>query len=363
MRYLPLRLLFVLTVAAYAINAQGPMSADDFSQRGISRFEKNDFEGAIADFTKVIELKGQNLDFCYYFRGIALYRLGKLDEALADLSQAITLKQHPRFYDDRGNLLAQKGELNGAISDLNRAIEIQPTYAKAYGDRAIVHLLRSETADAEQDLQKCFELDKSLESQFSSAAAQLRQRNALRPDHLKPSDVEIVKFSWGEEPVRALEPTSKSTMPAPTRGVSQSGLRVLGDPTAKDQGGPPSLLDPMSPALPTSNDETTRIRGVNYKFTAALRNTGNKTITAIDWAYIFTPKNGHEPVAYGFRDKVSIPPGKEKNLTDQVPAAYPKDSVKLPTKYNRDLFSERVVILRLDYGDGTSWRSFGNQRN
>ena len=44
---------------------QTPLSGEDYSQRGIARFEKNDFEGAVYDFTKAIELKGSNLEFCY----------------------------------------------------------------------------------------------------------------------------------------------------------------------------------------------------------------------------------------------------------------------------------------------------------
>src|SRR6185295_16995182 len=98
-----LMIVLSLCLATIAARAQNPTSADEFSQRGISRFEKNDFEGAVADFTKVIELQGQQLDFCFYFRGISLYRLGRRDEAIADLSRAIALKQHPRFYGDRGN--------------------------------------------------------------------------------------------------------------------------------------------------------------------------------------------------------------------------------------------------------------------
>ena len=116
---LPLIVLLLLTV--WGAHAQDPVSAEDFSQRGITRFEKNDLEGAIADFTKAIELNGQQLEFCFYFRGIALYRRGRLDEAIADLTKAITLKQHPRFYGDRGNLLAQKGDLDGALADLNQS--------------------------------------------------------------------------------------------------------------------------------------------------------------------------------------------------------------------------------------------------
>src|SRR5262245_10139251 len=123
-------LIFLLLLSAWGVHAQGPVSAEEFSQRGIAHFEKHDFEGAIADFTKAIELNAQQLEFCFYFRGIALYQRGRLDEAIADLGKAITLKQHPRFYGDRGNLLAQKGDLDGALADLNRAIEIDPKYAK-----------------------------------------------------------------------------------------------------------------------------------------------------------------------------------------------------------------------------------------
>ena len=112
MHHFTLRLICLLLLTAWSIHAQVPVSAEEFSQRGINRFEKNDLEGAIADFTRVIELNGQQLEFCFYFRGIALYRRGRLDEAIADLSKAITLKQHPRFYGDRANLSAHLTRTN-----------------------------------------------------------------------------------------------------------------------------------------------------------------------------------------------------------------------------------------------------------
>jgi Flp pilus assembly protein TadD len=164
MRYFALQLIFVLLLTAGTSHAQNPDSADDFAQRGISRFEKHDFEGAIADFTKAIELNGQSLEYCFYFRGMALYRLNRLVEAITDLSKAISLKQHPRFYNDRGNLLAQQGDLDRAMTDLNRAIEIEPRYAKAYGDRGIVRLMRGDDTTAELDFKKCFALDSPLQS-------------------------------------------------------------------------------------------------------------------------------------------------------------------------------------------------------
>ncbi|HET6669172.1 MAG TPA: tetratricopeptide repeat protein, partial [Pyrinomonadaceae bacterium] len=216
--------LLILTPGA---QGQELKSADEYSQRGIARFQKNDLDGAIADFTKVIEMNGKDQAFCYYFRGMAHYRKGDSNQAIDDLSKAIALKPDPRFFDDRGNLLAKQGELDRAIVDLNKAIEIAPQYAKAYGDRGLIRLMRGETADAELDLKKCFELDSTLEAQFKLAANQLKQRAISRSLQEKPVGVEVIKFSWAETPSRSLVPSSAGAIPITTSPVSPTGTRVL----------------------------------------------------------------------------------------------------------------------------------------
>ena len=370
MRYFNLQLIFLLLLTAYTAHAQEPVSADDFSQRGISRFEKNDLEGAIADFTKAIELNGRQLEFCFYFRGIALYRRGRLDEAIADLSKAISLKQHPRFYDDRGNLLAQKGDFNGAIADLNKAIEIDPKYAKAYGDRGIVQLMRGEDMVAELDFKKCYELDKTLAFRFRMAEQQIREQAVLRAEHQAPSDVKIVKFSWDETPARVMNVPSSPVVEITTTPVSQTGLRVLGS-QEKGEPGPPGVRsrpDPPNPIDPLGTPTTTaapdaNVRGVDHKFTALIRNTGNKTIAAVQWAYFFTPEDPRDVIAYVFNTTIDIPPGKEKTLRDlRTSLVLPASQTKAPSPRNRALFKESVVILRLQYTDGSSWHSSGVRR-
>jgi tetratricopeptide (TPR) repeat protein len=361
MRYLNLQLLFLLLLIVCSAHAQEPRSADDFSQRGISRFEKNDLEGAIADFTKAIELNGNELGYCFYFRGMALYRLGRLDEAIADLSKAITLKSHARFYGDRGNLLAQRGDFDGAIADLNKAIEIEPKFAKAYGDRGIVRLMRGEEMAAESDFKKCFELDQTLESQITRVANHIRQRAVLRTEHQAPADVEIVKFSWTETPSRKLDDTPSAPVSVSTTPVSRTGLRVLGG-MEKGESGPavggnePATdpFDPLAPPLAGSRGASARFLGVDYKFTASIKNTGSKTIVAVNWAYLVTPQGSKDGYPYVFTTKTNLPPGKTKELRDQVESlVFPAD----PSRHNRAQFKESVVILRLDYADGTSWRS------
>jgi tetratricopeptide (TPR) repeat protein len=351
--------LLILTPGA---QGQEPTSADEYSQRGIARFQKNDLDGAIADFTKVIEMKGKDQAFCYYFRGLAHYRKGNPQQAIDDLSTAIAIKPDPRFLADRGNLLAKQGELDRAMADLNKALEIAPQYAKAYGDRGLIRLMRGETAEVESDLKKCFELDSTLETQFKAAVSQLKQRTQSRTQHEKPADVEIIKFNWAEAPARLLVP-SASAIPVTTSPVSPSGTRVLADPNAKGEPGPGEILNPSGITAPPSRPSAETKEFIAYRFSVSIRNRGTKTIVGVKWAYFFDPKDAtREGLAYRFTSKTNIPPGKEKTLNDSLNSPTgPKVSTKLPSKHNQALFNERVAILRLDYADGTSWQSAAAQ--
>lgn len=82
--------------------------------------------------------------------------------------------------------MGSKGELDKAIADLNRAIELEPKFAKAYGDRAIARLLLAEDTAAELDFKRYFELDPRLEFQFKTAAHHLRQQAVLQAEHQPP---------------------------------------------------------------------------------------------------------------------------------------------------------------------------------
>ena len=343
-----------------------PKSANEYTQRGIARFQKGDLDGAIGDFTKVIEMNGKDLEFCYYFRGMAQYRKGNPTQAIDDLGKAIAIKPDPRFFDDRGHLLARQGELDRALADVNKAIEIAPQYAKAYGDRGLIHLMRGEAADAELDFKKCFEIDSSLEAQFTTAANQLKQRAVSRYLHEKPPGVEVTKFSWSETPAKVLVTSSESAIPISTTRVSPTGTRILADPNEKGDPGPGETLNPGGIITTPSKDSSEKKARefIVYKFSISLKNTGSKTIVSVKWAYFFEPKDmSREGLSYLFITKTNIPPGKDKTLNDSLnPSGGPKISTKLPSKRNQALFNDRVAILKLEYDDGTSWQSAADDR-
>ena len=355
MRYFHITLAFLIVLFAHAAQAQDLSSADEYTQRAMARFEKNDLDGAIADFTKVIELKGQNLEFCYYFRGMAQYRKGNLNLAVDDLTKALAIKSHPRFYLDRGNLLAKQGELERALADLNKAVELSPD-AKAYGDRGLIRLMRGEETLAEKDFTKSFELDRTLEPHVKAAANRIKQRNVARQRHQPPSDIQIIKFSW-KESNSSVVVARQSPVTTTTSSVSPSGTRLMADPRAKDEPGPYGQTTPTG--RPPPEPETFSRPVLIHKFSLALKNTGSKTIEGVEWAYVFYSKDpARDSVAYTFTSRANIGPGKEKTLSDwDYPASSASRKVRSPTTYTKDLFDEKIVILRLDHSDATKWQS------
>ena len=104
-----------------------PADAAAFARRGEARLSRRDFEGAIADLSRAIDLEpGEALHF--YERGLAHWRNKQNALALADLDQALRLKPN-----DKGARLA-RGEMRlvgqdqaGAAADFEVAIAVAPT--------------------------------------------------------------------------------------------------------------------------------------------------------------------------------------------------------------------------------------------
>ena len=83
-------------------------------------------------------------------RGQAYQSEGKLDNAIADYSQAIRIDpQYAYAYANRGSAFQQKGDFNSATDDYNRAITLNPQNEFAY--RNLGQLYVSKAAREEND--------------------------------------------------------------------------------------------------------------------------------------------------------------------------------------------------------------------
>ena len=93
---------------------QSNMSAEDYYNRGTVYAFRGDFERAIADYDKAIELNPNFVD-AYYNRGLIYEKRGL------------------------GNILRGRDYFERAIADYDKAIELNPNFAKAYNNRGIAY--------------------------------------------------------------------------------------------------------------------------------------------------------------------------------------------------------------------------------
>ena len=105
-------------------NAKNPLSADDYFNSGNAKAASGDWEGAIADYTRAIELKPSFPD-AYYNRGNAKQVKGDVGAALADFSKAIELKP------DLAAAYNKRGEAKQAAEKETRLLETPPPSAPA----------------------------------------------------------------------------------------------------------------------------------------------------------------------------------------------------------------------------------------
>ena len=95
---------------------------NDFYQRGLAKYEQQDYQSALAEFDRAIEINSSHID-AYIYRGNAKDKLEDYEGAIADYNQAIKIDStHPKAYYSRGNILRKARDNRNAIADYNQAI-------------------------------------------------------------------------------------------------------------------------------------------------------------------------------------------------------------------------------------------------
>jgi Mlc titration factor MtfA (ptsG expression regulator)/Tfp pilus assembly protein PilF len=137
-----------------------PDYTDAYRERAEHRWALGDIDGALADWAAVAaRLGGQERAEALYERGGVLREAGRLDEALADLTQAIRLcPELGVAHADRGAIHAERGERAQALADLDEAIRLDPRDDGAWLERALVHADAGDLERALKDLDRAVQL-------------------------------------------------------------------------------------------------------------------------------------------------------------------------------------------------------------
>jgi tetratricopeptide (TPR) repeat protein len=106
----------------------------------------------------------------YYNRGLAYQLKKEYDKAIADYTKAIEINPNDaEAYNNRGLAYGSKKEYDKAIADYTKAIEINPKYAEAYYNRGLAYFLKKEYDKAWEDVYKAQGLGSKVHPEFLNA--------------------------------------------------------------------------------------------------------------------------------------------------------------------------------------------------
>ena len=126
----PMKHLFLILVVI-SLSGFG-QTADDYYNKGISKFNIKDYKGAISEFSKTIILNPNYAD-AYINRGISKKKTLDYTGAITDYNKAIQLNpNNSDYFYNRGIAKYNLEDYNGSISDFNKAIELDSDNSDAY---------------------------------------------------------------------------------------------------------------------------------------------------------------------------------------------------------------------------------------
>jgi tetratricopeptide (TPR) repeat protein len=146
---------------------------DAWSNRGVALYNLGQLEEAIASYDKALQIKADYHN-AWSNRGVVLENLGQIEEAIASYDKALQIKpdDHLAWY-NRGVALEKLGKFEEAIALYDKALKIKPDYHDAWLNRgvALYHLGQLEEAIASYDKALQFKLDSHLTWLGRGAAA------------------------------------------------------------------------------------------------------------------------------------------------------------------------------------------------
>ncbi|MYA68721.1 tetratricopeptide repeat protein [Candidatus Poribacteria bacterium] len=133
--------------------------ARTYIYRGAARYwQKGDFDGAITDYTRAIELDPEYAE-AYNYRGFAHLNNGDIDKAIADYVKATDIDQElTEAYKDRATAYLANSDFDKAIADYTKAIQLDPDDTNIYNYRGFAYFRNSEVDKAIDDLSIAIQL-------------------------------------------------------------------------------------------------------------------------------------------------------------------------------------------------------------
>jgi len=151
----------------------GKSLAIAYMNRGVEWKKKEEYDKALADYDKSIQLDSQSAD-TFYNRCRVYLILHKYDAALADCNRALALpppgdtltdgnsttadENRADYFQQRGKVYIDRGEYDRAIADLDQAIRLVPDDRTYFYDRASAYYRKKDYDNAVADFSMALRL-------------------------------------------------------------------------------------------------------------------------------------------------------------------------------------------------------------
>lgn len=176
-----------------------------------------------------------------------------------------------------------------------------------------------------------------------------------KTESLDPPDVIVIEKSWRKEPLSAgiqSDPLGLNEALITQTRIERAAIRRREDSLPNQ---PTEARMPIPGPRPIPPPPAAR---TNYVYKMKLQNNGQKTIKSVEWEYQFLDPQTLEVMGYRrITSDKKLAPGEtkvlERRYTRQPTLLVNAGS--LDKKY-RDQFTERLIIHRIKYSDGSVWQ-------
>ena len=173
-------------------------------------------------------------------------------------------------------------------------------------------------------------------------------------------DVEVVKYSWTKERIG----WERDPFSGPIENFDEVRARQRNERRIEDaKRGNSAEIDKIrqeakadAANIAVKHADTPSRYVFIYK--ATIKNAGSKAIKSIDWDYVFLEHGTENEVGrQQFTSEEKVSPGKTKELVVTINKPPTKTiSLTALNDNERGSLDGRIILVRIDYADGTSWQ-------
>ena len=167
-----------------AATKANPQRARAWMCKGISNVYQQNFQDAVDDFSKTLELKpGEPM--AHFNRAEARFELGQYKDAIEDYNAVLDSKSGDLdALTGRGHCYYLLSDFEKAMADFNIVVQLAPKSATAFVNRGETYQMMGEWASAYQDFSKSIELEPTSAGLLKMAwmLANSPQKDFMRPD-------------------------------------------------------------------------------------------------------------------------------------------------------------------------------------